>query len=104
MPIRTAKENPDPRETNCYCGLWKTDPELLRRQGVPPGYCGLCQVCGEPGHTRHFPGAVPYTGSWCDRHYRRARNLHPLGAVGFFLWLAALAAAVAGLVAYRFFT
>jgi len=104
VSVRTVKEHADPPERNCYCGLWKSNPKLLRDQGVPSGYCGLCQVCGKPGHTRHFPGAVPYTGSWCDRHYRRARNLHPLGAVGFFLWLAIFAIIVAGLIGFRFFT
>ena len=55
----------------CYCGLWQTNPEVLRSQGVPEGYCGLCQVCSKPGHTRHYPGPVPYTGAWCDPCYRR---------------------------------
>lgn len=31
--------------------------------------CGKCQVCGEPGHTCHYPGSLPYTGSWCDKHF-----------------------------------
>ena len=104
MPNETGSGNTDPGDRYCYCGLWETDPKFLRDQDIPPGYCGFCQVCGEPGHIRHFPGSAPYTGSWCDRHYRRVRNLHPLGAVGFFLWLVVLAAAVAGFVAYRFFT
>ncbi len=103
MPFHAAKAHADPTGRNCYCGLWKTDPKLLRDQGVPPGYCGLCRVCGKPGHTRHFPGAVPLTDAWCDKHYRRVRNLHPLGAVGFFLWLAVAAVAVAGLVVSPFF-
>lgn len=54
--------------------------------------CGACQVCGRPGHVRHFPGAAPYTGSWCDRHYRRTALLHPNGVWGRWLWLAALGA------------
>ena len=44
------------RTRNCYCG-----------EG--PTHCGTCQVCGKPGHARHFPGPLPYTGSWCDTHY-----------------------------------
>lgn len=55
---------------NCYCELWKTKPEILREQGVPEGFCGMCERCGQPGHTSHYPGPVPYTGSWCDRCYR----------------------------------
>lgn len=43
-------------ERNCYCGEGETS-------------CGTCERCGAPGHTRHFPGARPYTGAWCDRCY-----------------------------------
>ncbi len=56
-------------ERGCYCGLWQTNPATLTEQGVPPGFCGICERCGQPGHTRHFPGPVPVTGSWCDRCY-----------------------------------
>ena len=55
----------------CYCILWDKDPEHLKNKQVPEGYCGLCETCGRPGHTRHFPGAVPYTGPWCDRPGRQ---------------------------------
>lgn len=44
------------RPRNCYC-----------RDGAT--HCGTCQVCGKPGHAGHFPGPLPYTGSWCDAHY-----------------------------------
>ncbi len=70
----------------CYCILWDKDPEHLKNKQVPEGYCGLCETCGRPGHTRHFPGAVPYTGTWCDRHYRRAMILHPLGRIGVMIY------------------
>lgn len=60
----------NPQATDCYCGLWKTNPACLREQGVPEGFCGICQRCNRPGHTRHFPGPVPYTGAWCDTCYR----------------------------------
>jgi hypothetical protein len=53
----------------CYCGLWDRTPEVLEARGVPRGFCGLCSVCSAPGHTRHHPGTVPFTGSWCDDHY-----------------------------------
>lgn len=73
----------------CYCELWwDTIPEVLEKQGVPHGYCGLCEVCGRPGHTRHHPGAVPYTGSWCDWHYRRVALTHPASPLGCLFWLA----------------
>ena len=73
-------------ERGCYCSLWSTNPTGLESRGVPRGYCGHCQTCGEPGHTRHFPGATPYTGSWCDKHYRRLSWLHPLASRGMFLY------------------
>jgi hypothetical protein len=72
---------------HCYCGLWRKDPSVLEAQGIPRGFCGLCDRCGEPGHTRHFPGALPYTGSWCDMHYRRLSLLHPAAQAGSFIWL-----------------
>ena len=55
---------------SCYCNLWQTNPEVLRQQGLPEGFCGICERCGQPGHTQHFPGPVPYTGAWCDRCIR----------------------------------
>jgi hypothetical protein len=49
----------------CYCDSlsaeWKAMPDYQE------GYCGVCERCGKPGHTQHFPGPVPYTGAWCDR-------------------------------------
>lgn len=54
-------------DRDCYCDLLRATPEWLSERGIPEGYCGLCEVCGAPGHTRHYPGAVPYTGTWCDR-------------------------------------
>ena len=56
-------------DRHCYCGLWRTSPETLEKQGLPRGFCGMCTVCGKPGHTRHFPGPVPMTLAWCDKHY-----------------------------------
>lgn len=53
----------------CYCDLWLTSPDTLRSQGIPYGYCGLCEECGDPGHMCHYPGRVAYTGSWCDVCY-----------------------------------
>ena len=61
--------------------------------------CGPCQVCGRPGHVRHFPGAAPYTGAWCDRHYFLTALLHPNGTWGRWLWLAALVAVVGVVIA-----
>ncbi|MCP4645191.1 MAG: hypothetical protein GY851_32415 [bacterium] len=79
------------KKRHCYCDLWEKKPEVLEQQGVPRGYCGFCNVCGEPGHTRHFPGAVPYTGSWCDRHYRYLLLFHTASLIGCCAWLTILA-------------
>jgi O-acetyl-ADP-ribose deacetylase len=70
----------------CCCDLWKKSPETLEKQGVPRGFCGLCHVCGAPGHLQHFPGAVPFTGAWCKKHYYRAMIAHPLGSIGALIW------------------
>ena len=48
----------------CYCGT--ISKETMEKEGIPEGYCGLCELCNKPGHTQHFPGAVPYIGAWCD--------------------------------------
>lgn len=75
----------------CYCNLWESSPKTLEDQGIPRGFCGKCCVCGQPGHLRAFPGMVPLTDAWCDKHYRRAMLFHPKGAIGFFLWLGVIA-------------
>lgn len=62
----------------------------MEAEGIPRGYCGFCDVCGKPGHTRHFPGAVPATGTWCDFHYWRLALTHPAGSWGCLVWLGAL--------------
>ena len=51
-------------ERNCYCKQGQT-------------YCGKCEICGALGHTSHFPGPVPYTGSWCDDCYIILRHGAP---------------------------
>jgi hypothetical protein len=53
----------------CYCDLWEKAPEVLEKQGVRRGFCGICD-CGAQGHTRHYPGPVPFTSAWCDECYR----------------------------------
>jgi len=95
-------EKGKPRNTikDCYCDLWDKNPDVLEKQGVPRGYCGLCQLCGKPGHTRHFPGAVPYTGTWCEWHYWRLMLFHPCSAIGYCVWLTALA--IVGIIIWKF--
>jgi hypothetical protein len=70
QPEKEGKWQTAARERNCYCGLWDTNPAMYEERGYPLGFCGKCERCGAPGHTRHFPGPVPYTGAWCDRCYR----------------------------------
>jgi len=53
---------------DCYCG--HLSKEFLDGEGIPEGYCGICERCGKPGHIQHFPGAVTYTGAWCDSCFR----------------------------------
>jgi len=76
------------KDRGCYCGLWDRDPAALESRGVPRGFCGHCQTCGQPGHTRHFPGGVPFTGCWCDKHYQRLAWLHPLACPGALIYVA----------------
>jgi hypothetical protein len=56
-------------QRNCYCKPGEVS-------------CGTCERCGAPGHTRHFPGGVPYTGAWCDRCYRIVGLTHLAGTAG----------------------
>mgnify|MGYP003456742748 CR=1 FL=1 len=84
-------------ERGCYCSLWEKNPAYLESEGIPHGYCGLCDKCGQPGHTRHFPGAVHFTGSWCDYHYRVLSIIHPLGSFGVLLYGVGLLAMGIGL-------
>ncbi len=50
----------------CYCEERKNNPEGYR--SIPEGYCGICDVCGEPGHMRAHPHYAT-TGAWCDEHW-----------------------------------
>ena len=84
----------DAKARGCYCGLWDKEPGFLREQGLPEGFCGKCETCGKPGHTQHFPGPVPYTGSWCESHYRRLLITDPRTNTGCIVWVGLIAAAV----------
>ena len=82
-------------QRNCYCALWKKNPGHYADMGLTPGFCGRCERCAEPGHTRHFPGPVPYTGSWCDRCYRIVGILHPLRTLAAFAVVALVVLTIA---------
>ena len=82
VPHSISEPGPAMNARGCYCNLWRTKPETLRLQGIPEGYCGICERCGVPGHTRHHPGGVPYTGEWCDRIvHLKSVFLTPMGWV-----------------------
>lgn len=69
-PGDPAKWAAEAQRRGCYCEIWEKDPQFYPSRGIARGYCGKCERCGAMGHTRHYPGPVPYTGSWCDRCYR----------------------------------
>lgn len=68
---RAREERPGKR--GCWCG-----PD--------DAWCATCEVCGRPGHMRHFPGSAPVTGRWCAYHYWRLKILSPAGTIGCWLW------------------
>jgi O-acetyl-ADP-ribose deacetylase len=88
---RNAPSTAAAARRGCYCNLWDKSPQTLKNQGVPPGYCGLCIKCGRPGHTRHFPGVAPWTGAWCDYHYRMIQLLDPRSGTGCLPWIVLVA-------------
>lgn len=93
----TADDAPiEPNARGCYCGLWATKPEVLRSQGVEPGFCGVCVKCGAPGHLRHAPNG-PYSAAWCDRCFQRVARR------GLLIKIAIGAAIVAALLLWRYF-
>jgi len=59
----SEEENTEP---DCYCEERKKYPESYR--DIPEGFCGMCDICGEPGHMRAHPN-LPITGAWCDEHW-----------------------------------
>lgn len=84
------------RQHGCYCGVWDKNPALYEKLGYPLGFCGICERCGVPGHTRHFPGPIAYTGSWCDRCYRILAWTWPFRTVPGWIALFSLALVVLG--------
>ncbi|GMW03841.1 MAG: hypothetical protein AMXMBFR84_49750 [Candidatus Hydrogenedentota bacterium] len=76
----------------CYCFLWRDNVESLESEGVPRGYCGFCDVCGSPGHTRPYPGPRPFTGCWCDRCFEQLDRGNAIGVA--FYWIALILGAL----------
>lgn len=88
-------------EPDCQCSLWTTQPDLLASQCVPRGFCGHSDVCGQPGHARHFPRSSPITGTWCEGHYRRLLWLLPMGQCGRRVYLFAIIGVLAALTLWQ---
>lgn len=84
--------NANASERGCYCDVWEKDPAPYEARGIPRGFCGLCERCRAPGHSRQHPGPMAYTGSWCDPCFKRLRWTWPFRhpVVWFFLWIPAL--------------
>lgn len=61
----------------CYCAARASSSESHWQQ-IPPGFCGLCYICGAPGHVRHHPGHLACTGVWCEEHLARIAWTHEL--------------------------
>jgi hypothetical protein len=85
----------------CYCEDRKNNPKIAElMRDIPEGFCGVCDVCGSPGHTRAHP-SLPVSGAWCDEHWAELvapRRITPdrlmatailaiaLAAIGLSLW------------------
>jgi hypothetical protein len=81
MSVQHSNPATTANERNCYCD--NLDAGFRRERGIPDGFCGICERCRKPGHTRHSPASVPYTGSWCDRCYRVVKMTSYLTRPGF---------------------
>jgi len=58
-----------PPTRGCYCSERANNLKLAESlKDVPEGFCGICDVCGKPGHTCAHP-SLPTTGAWCDTHW-----------------------------------
>lgn len=54
---------------SCYCEERRNNPNIAAlMQELPEGFCGRCEICGRPGHTRAHP-SLPVTSAWCDEHW-----------------------------------
>ena len=65
---------------------------------IPDGYCGVCDICGDYGHTMAHPRS-PTTGCWCDKHYEellsyRIFTLNDIVSIAFPVTVLVLAAIV----------
>lgn len=55
----------------CYCPDRKNNPKVAElMKNIPEGFCGICDICGKPGHTKAHPN-LPTSGAWCDEHWEQ---------------------------------
>ena len=95
MPAKITEQE-KPTEKFCYCD--SLDEKYRKEHKIPAGYCGICDVCGKAGHTQHFPGAVPYTGTWCDDCLTVVAKNHKIQSrlltLGFLLFISLIISAI----------
>lgn len=85
----------------CYCEERKNNPGLAEiMKDIPEGYCGICDVCGKPGHTKAHP-SLPFSGAWCDEHWDQIVNGQKI-TPDRILFVILASAAVIGLIASIF--
>ena len=60
---------------HCYCSEREKSPESDSQ--IPPGFCGICEICQRPGHTRAHPH-LPVTSAWCEQHWEEVLHHRPL--------------------------
>ena len=69
----SKRERTDPNREirGCYCKERQNNPALAESmKDIPEGFCGICDICGKPGHTCCHP-TLPTSGSWCDEHWQQ---------------------------------
>lgn len=74
--------------SSCYCDQRESNPEIYKE--IPENFCGICEICGKPGHTRAHPFA-PITSSWCDSCFEKLPQINRLNRLiylSFFIILA----------------
>lgn len=79
-------------ERTCYCGETEGHRNLRAKLRIPDGFCGVCSICGEPGHTSHSPLPIPATEGFCDICFEKLgvdfelwREENPTGYVSEFM-------------------
>lgn len=83
----------------CYCEERKNNKgvaELMK--DLPEGFCGTCDICGKPGHTKGHP-SLPTTGAWCDEHWSQLVSGQSITLDKIILILIIISAIAAGVIA-----